>query len=194
MGQYFDNDNLPSKIRSYSCFIRDKKYIFNVDIGVFSKSGLDFGTRLLLENINLDNIEKNVLDLGCGYGPVGVFFASYGFNVDMVDVNKRALHLSKINLEENKMHANVFYSDCYKNVEKKYSCIVVNPPIRAGKKVVEEMCLNSINYLDDNGYIYIVIRKDMGGKSLFEKLSKIYKESKIIIKKSGYIVICCEKC
>jgi len=193
MGQYFDNDILPSKISEFACFINDKKYKFNTDIGVFSKNGLDFGTRLLLENININDIKGDVLDLGCGYGPIGIFLASFGLKVDMVDVNKRALHLAKMNLDKNSVEANVFYSDCYSNINKKYSCIVTNPPIRAGKNIVEEMTLKSIDYLDKNGYLYIVIRKDMGGKSLFEKLSKIYDKSGIIAKKSGYLVICCEK-
>ena len=193
MGQYFDNEKLPSKISSYSCFIRGKKFTFYTDIGVFSRNGLDFGTRLLLENINLDTIGNDILDIGCGYGPVGVFISSYGYHVDMCDVNRRALHLACKNLLVNNTCANVFYSNIYDNINCKYSCIITNPSIRAGKDVVNSIIFGSYDKLINNGFLYIVIKKDMGGKSIILKLKDKFNDVNIIAKKSGYMVICCKK-
>ena len=102
MGQYFDNENLPSKITKTECFVRGKKFIFLTDNGVFSKDGLDFGSRLLLESIPLEAVGGKVLDVGCGYGVFGIILNKLtSCSVDMVDVNLRAIHLSEMNIKEN---------------------------------------------------------------------------------------------
>ena len=136
MGQYFDNDNLPSKMVKTECFVLGKKFIFFTDNGVFSKDGLDFGSRLLLESIPLEEVGGKVLDMGCGYGVLGIILNKItSCSVDMVDVNLRALHLTNINAKENHCtDYKVYESNCYSNVESRYSCIITNPPIRAGKK------------------------------------------------------------
>ena len=100
MGQYFENDNnLPSNITRTESFILGKKFTFFTDNGVFSKDGLDFGSRLLLETIPLEEVGGKVLDMGCGYGVFGIVLNKIlSCSVDMCDVNLRALHLSKINI------------------------------------------------------------------------------------------------
>ena len=192
MGQYFNNENLPSNITKIDCFIRGKKFTFNSDNGVFSKSGVDFGSRLLLDFIPLEEVGGKILDLGCGYGVIGIALNKLtGANVDMVDVNLRALHLTEMNVSANKcQNINVFESNVYENVNTKYTSIVTNPPIRAGKKVIYDMLFNAKEYLTDDGNLYFVIRKQQGAKSMMSDLEKEY-NLEIIEKKKGYYIIKC---
>ena len=192
MGQYFDNENLPSKMMQTECFVRGKKFIFHTDNGVFSKDGLDFGSRLLLETIPLEEVGGKVLDMGCGYGVFGIVINKLtSCHVDMVDVNLRALHLSEINVKENRcIDVSVFESFTYENIDSKYSSIVTNPPIRAGKKIVYDIVMNARNFLEPDGKLFIVIRKEQGAKSLISDLEKEYNVS-ILQKKKGFFVLMC---
>ncbi|MBR2678707.1 MAG: class I SAM-dependent methyltransferase [Bacilli bacterium] len=194
MGQYFDNDNLPSKMVKTECFVLGKKFIFFTDNGVFSKDGLDFGSRLLLESIPLEEVGGKVLDMGCGYGVLGIILNKItSCSVDMVDVNLRALHLTNINAKENHCtDYKVYESNCYSNVESRYSCIITNPPIRAGKKIVYDIVMNAKDYLNDDGVLFIVIRKEQGAKSLIVDLEKVY-NVEVIQKKKGFYIIKCLK-
>ena len=193
MGQYFDNDKLPSKMVKTECFVLGKKFIFNTDNGVFSKDGLDFGSRLLLESIPLEEVGGKVLDVGCGYGVFGIVINKLtSCCVDMVDVNLRAIHLSQINIKENHCsNVNAFESNVYENIDSKYTTIITNPPIRAGKKVVYDIVMNAKDYLEDNGKLFLVIRKEQGAKSLIRDLEKIY-SVKILEKKKGFFILECE--
>ena len=192
MGQYFNNENLPSNITKIDCFIRGKKFTFNSDNGVFSKNGVDFGSRLLLDFIPLEEVGGKILDLGCGYGVIGIALNKLtGANVDMVDVNLRALHLTEMNVSANKcQNINVFESNVYENINTKYTSIVTNPPIRAGKKVIYDMLFNAKDYLTDDGNLYFVIRKQQGAKSMISDLEKEY-DLEILEKKKGYYIIKC---
>ena len=192
MGQYFENEKLPSKIVKTESVILGKKFIFYTDNGVFSKDGLDFGSRFLLESIPLEEIGGKVLDMGCGYGVLGIVLNSFtSCDVDMVDVNLRAIHLAQRNVKENHCsHICVFESNAYSNIKSKYSCIITNPPIRAGKKVVYDIVMNARNYLKKDGRLFLVIRKEQGAKSLIVDLQKIYTVD-ILNKKKGFFVIQC---
>ena len=165
---------------------------FYSDNGVFCKEHLDFGTRLLLENIPWSEIEGNILDVGCGYGPIGIIaLKKTGQRVTMCDVNKRALHLTRMNSKENRVDVDVVESDCYENISGFYNTIITNPPIRAGKKVIYEILFGAKNYLTDDGKLFLVIHKDQGAKSLVRDLEKVYKVS-ILKKNKGFFVIKCE--
>lgn len=192
MGQYFTNEQLPSNIRRTECFVRGYKFVFLTDNGVFSKDGLDFGSRLLLDAIPLEEVGGKILDVGCGYGVFGIVIGKLtGSNVDMVDVNLRALHLAKRNaIENNVKTVNIFESNCYSNVSGKYSSIITNPPIRAGKKVVYEIVMRAREFLEDNGKLFLVIRKEQGAKSLIIDLKKQY-TVEVIEKKKGFFIIKC---
>ena len=192
MGQYFSNEELPSEIKSTSCFVLGNKFTFLTDNGVFSKDGLDFGSRLLLETIPLEEVGGKVLDMGCGYGVLGIVLNKIlSCEVDMVDVNLRALHLCDLNIKENKCNnIKAFESNCYEKINSKYSCIITNPPIRAGKKIVYEMVMNAKDYLDEDGNLFLVIRKEQGAKSLIVDLKEIY-NVEILNKKKGFFIIRC---
>ena len=161
MAQYFDNVLLPSEIQTFSVKILNTTLTFSTDRGVFSKNKLDFGTRVLLENLPLNEFEGRVLDVGCGYGPIGLYLASTtDCQVDMCDVNRRALHLAKMNAKANHLSVSIFESDCYSNVTEKYHVIISNPPIRAGKKIVYEILMGAKDYLISGGMLFCVIHKD----------------------------------
>ena len=168
------------------------KFTFLTDNGVFSKDGLDFGSRLLLESIPLEEVGGKILDMGCGYGVFGIVISKLtSAHVDMVDVNLRALHLATRNAKENGVsNVSIFESNVYQNVSSKYSSIVTNPPIRAGKKVVYDIVMNAKNYLEDDGKLFLVIRKEQGAKSLIVDLEKIYTVD-ILKKSKGFFIIKC---
>ena len=193
MGYYFDkNTNVESKEVTTRAEIGGRLYTFKTDNNVFSKRGLDFGTRTLLESIDLKNISGDVLDFGCGYGPIGIYIKSNtNANVDMIDVNVRALNLAKSNASINKVDVNIFESDIYSNVDKKYDYIITNPPIRVGKKILYEILIKAKEHLKDNGHLIFVINKDQGAKSTMKDMEKYY-SVKLIDKNKGFYVIDCQ--
>ncbi len=194
MGQYFDNQDLPSNMVRRDCFLLGTRFIFYTDNGVFSKDGLDFGSRLLLETIPLEEVGGKVLDMGCGYGVFGIVLNKLlSCTVDMVDVNLRAIHLASINIKENHCHdISVFESNTYENIHSKYTCIITNPPIRAGKKVVYDIVMNAQDYLEKDGTLFLVIRKEQGAKSLIVDLEKQY-AVEVLAKKKGFYIIKCKR-
>ena len=157
MGQYFTNEKLPSNVRKTECVVLGRKFIFLTDNGVFSKDGLDFGSRLLLETIPLEEVGGKILDMGCGYGVFGIVIGKLAqTQVDMVDINLRAIHLAQRNIKENRVsNINVFESNVYENISGKYSTIVTNPPIRAGKKVVYDIVMGAKDYLEKDGKLFL---------------------------------------
>ncbi len=191
MNQYFENnEKLKSNITKYDVKIKNTNFSFYTDKGVFNKKGLDYGTRLLLENINIDN-RRTFLDVGCGCGPIGIYIAIQSNNnkVDMIDINERAVKLSNMGIKINKIkNAKAFISDMYLNIKSKYDMIITNPPIHAGKNVVYDIVRNAKEYLNYNGELWIVIRKDQGAKSLINDFSNIY-EFEIVIKDKGFYVL-----
>ncbi len=193
MAHYFSNDKLPSNINKISFDIYSNRFVFNTDNGVFSKEHIDYGSRFLLENIDMKSVGNSVLDVGCGYGTIGLVVSKIsGSHVDMVDVNLRALHLSEMNAKENKVDhlVNIFESSCYSNVVNKYDTIITNPPIRAGKKIVYEILFGAKQRLNNGGKLYLVIRKEQGAKSLISDLGKEY-NVEVLDKSKGFFAIVC---
>lgn len=194
MSHYFTNDNLESNLKKIIVNVHDKKFVFNTDNGVFSKKGLDFGSRTLIDTLlsllSLD-ISGRCLDVGCGYGALGIILSSFfNLNFDMVDVNKRAVHLAVMNIKENDVSARAFYSDIYENVNEKYDVIITNPPIRAGKDIVYKILFGARDYLNFGGTLYFVINKDQGAKSVIKDLSAVASVT-VLKKNKGFFVIKC---
>lgn len=191
MSQYFDNDkNIKSERKLINFSFNDKNFSLYTDNGVFSKDKLDYGTRILLENIDINNLKGRVLDLGCGIGVVGIILGTLNKNIsiDMVDINERAIILTKDNVKFNNINNNVFVSNVYSNINGKYNYIITNPPIRAGKEVVRKFLLGGYDYLTDDGILYFVMRKDHGVKSMIKELVNIY-EVDIVNKEKGFYVV-----
>lgn len=192
MSHYFTNENLKSDLKKVVVKVSDKNFNFYTDNGVFSKKGLDFGSRSLIDILLKENIHGDVLDVGCGYGVIGIILSSFfRITVDMIDVNKRAIHLAQMNIKENKTNnIDAFISNAYASVTKKYDYIITNPPIRAGKEVVYEILFKAKDYLKENGTFYFVINKDQGAKSTMNDLSKIARVSLLEKSKGFYIIKC----
>jgi len=167
---------------------------FDTDAGVFSRDGLDVGTRVLLEA--LPELSGRVLDLGCGWGPVGVALLSKypGLEVQMTDVNSRAVELSRRNLALNRVSAEVVQGDAFENVTGKFSAVITNPPIRAGKAAIYGMFAAAREYLEPDGALYIVIRKQQGAPSALKYLREIYASAEVIEREAGFWVICARMC
>ena len=191
MSHYFTNDYVKKKKKTVKVIIKNTHLKFIVDNGVFSKKGLDFGTRTLLENIQ--DIKGDVLDFGCGYGPIGIFIKkTSSSNVDMIDINDRAISLAKKNAKLNEVDVNIFKSNIYENIDKKYDYIITNPPIRVGKKILYEILFKAKEYLKENGKLLFVINKNGGAKSVLKDLEKEY-EVDVITKNKGFYIICAKK-
>jgi len=197
MSQYFENDNkVKHNIKIFSANILDTNFNFYTDNGVFNKNGVDYGSRLLLENFIKHYSDGSVLDVGCGIGIIGVTLSKVkNIDVDMVDVNLRALELANKNITLNSLmsNVNVFESNCYSNVSKSYDYIITNPPIRAGKKIVYEILLNAINYLNDDGELWFVIRKDQGAISAKRDVEAVFKNCEIMDKDKGFFILRAKK-
>ncbi len=138
MGHYFtNNDNLKSEFRTIIYKRGDEITKFTSDLGVFSKDKVDYGSNLLIDTY-IEKGRKNVkvLDVGCGYGIIGILLAKH-MNTDstMIDVNKRAVHLTDINIKNIGVDAKTFESDIYSNVSEYYDVVITNPPIK-GQKVL----------------------------------------------------------
>lgn len=193
MGHYFINEDLEHNKKIIKVIVKNEDFNFITDNGVFSKKGLDFGTRTLLENLDYNNIKGKILDFGCGYGSIGIIVSKItGLEVDMLDINKRSIELAKENSKLNKVKTNIFESNIYENVQNKYDYIISNPPIRVGNEILHKILFEAKDHLNDNGKLIIVVNKDQGAKSLMEKLKKIYNVN-LIAKNKGFFVILCSK-
>lgn len=194
MDHYFtNNQNLKSEIKTLSYSHAGYDYVFLSDNGVFSKEHIDYGSKLLLETFlkNYKN-SSSVLDVGCGYGFMGIVIAKeLQSNVTMIDVNKRALHLTERNLNENKISAKVIESNGYENINDKYDVIITNPPVRAGKQVLLDILIGAKEHLNDNGELWYVLRKDHGAKSMMKILNEHY-QVETIEKSKGFYIFCCK--
>lgn len=192
---YFTNKpQTASETAAWTYTLRGKEFKFVTDAGVFSKKTVDFGSRLLVETIDFSElVSGDILDVGCGYGPIGLALAKEDAErkVEMVDVNERALGLAKQNASNNRL-ANVLIhpSDIYESVEgKDFAAIVSNPPIRAGKKVVHGILTGAFDLLKEGGTLTIVIQKKQGAPSAKAKMEETFGNTEVIAKDKGYWII-----
>ncbi|MGL4819213.1 MAG: class I SAM-dependent methyltransferase [Bacilli bacterium] len=196
---YTNKPGALSKEQQYRVAITDQVLSFTTDAGVFSKGGLDFGTRVLLENMTLDRDVHDVADVGCGYGPIGIYLAKkYGVRVWMYDVNTRALGLAERNATNNGARERVVIEESSllevaERDELTFDVIVSNPPIRAGKEIVHGLFEQASRLLRANGTLWIVIQKKQGAPSAIKKLESLFAEVDIIAKEKGYFIIQAKK-
>lgn len=171
-----------------------KELAFWTDAGVFSKGEIDKGTALLLET--LPPLTGRVLDLGCGWGAVGVSLKAAQPHLDMVmcDVNERAVGLCKRNLQENGLSAQVVLSDGLTALtDEAFDAVISNPPIRAGKQVIYDLFRQSFDHLNPGGQLFLVIRKQQGAESAIKYLKTFFQEVTTPKKGGGFWIIQCTK-
>lgn len=172
--------------------LRGREYVFLTDAGVFSRGRVDKGTRLLIEHLPLP-AGGDVLDIGCGYGPIGLVVAaeSPDANVLMVDVNERAVELARRNLQRNGVaNAQVVVGNGFDVVgDRHFSLIASNPPIRAGKRVIYPWVEAAHERLLPGGKLLMVARTSQGAKSLARKIEEVFGNVGEPGKGSGYRIL-----
>lgn len=192
---YTKNPETESKETSWTFPLRDREFRFTSDSGVFSKKTVDFGSRLLIESFRLnEEVAGDILDVGCGYGPMGLALAhAYPARlVEMVDVNERALSLARRNAEANNIrNVKVYESNTYDQVPegRQFAAIVSNPPIRAGKQVVHRILSEAHTHLLPGGTLTVVIQKKQGAPSAEQKMLDVFGNVEIIARDKGYWII-----
>lgn len=192
---YTKNPETESKETSWTFRLRDCEFRFISDSGVFSKKTVDFGSRLLIESFRLnEEVSGDILDVGCGYGPMGLALAhAYPARlVEMVDVNERALSLARRNAEANNIrNVKVYESNTYDQVPegRQFAAIVSNPPIRAGKQVVHRILSEAHTHLLPGGALTVVIQKKQGAPSAEQKMLEVFGNAEVIARDKGYWII-----
>ena len=194
MSHYFDqNPEIKSQEREISFTLFGEKYSYYTDNGVFSKNRIDEGTYIFLKVLLPLQLSGHILDLGCGYGPIGLTIAlnSKQARVDLADINSRALALASKSSERLNLNSRVTFlqSDIYEKIEGPYDSIVVNPPIRAGKIVTYQMYKESKHYLIDGGSLYVVIRRKQGAESALKYIETVFENVSVLHKEKGYWII-----
>lgn len=191
MTHYFtDNENLESKPKTFDFVLDNEKFQFQTDLGVFSKAGLDFGSYVLIKNTYKQNLGQEVLDLGCGYGPVGIIIQRFNnVKITAVDINSRAVALTMYNSKLNSTDIDVYKCDDLATLNMKFDTIIFNPPIRSGKANIFSLYKKSYDVLKTGGSLYIVINKKHGANSSFKKLIELFSNAEIIDTVKGYQVI-----
>jgi 16S rRNA (guanine1207-N2)-methyltransferase len=191
--QYFEErPSSPRRPAQITIRVRDHPFVFRTDAGVFSRSELDRGTELLLEAIELGPCES-VLDLGCGYGAIGIVAArlSEGGRVILTDVNERAVALARANVAANDIrNAEVRLGDLYAPVaDAFFDHILCNPPIRAGRKVVDRIIGEAPSHLLDGGHLWIVVRTRQGASSIQSRMAQAFGNATVVKRGSGFKVL-----
>lgn len=194
---YSRNPEIESSPLYWNFTLRGHNFVFKSDQGVFSKKEVDYGSRFLIDQFVPPEISGPFLDVGCGYGPIGLALAKISQDriVHMVDVNQRALELAEENALHNQIsNIKVYESDRFESVqEREFAAIITNPPIRAGKKIVHDILENSFYHLKQQGELWVVIQKKQGAPSAKDKLEEIFNEVEIVGKNKGYYILKAKK-
>ena len=189
---YTNNVDLESHKIQIPFEYRKHQLTFMSDIGVFSKERVDYGSRVLLDAMDIKQEQTSLLDVGCGYGTLGISLKKEypWLSVEMVDVNERAISLCQESIEYNNIeNAKVYKSFIYESVEGTFDIIVSNPPIRAGKKVVFEILEKAYNHLNHHGDLIVVIQKKQGAPSAKKKMEEVFGNCEVITKDKGYFIL-----
>lgn len=177
------------KQREIKTKLRGKNFKFYTGSSTFSPKRIDTGTRILIENAKVKSGEK-VLDLGCGYGAVGIAIAKTisKVNIVMADVNERAVMLAKKNVKENEVEAKAIQSDVFERIKEKFDVLLLNPPQTAGRKICFKMIEEAKEHLNKGGNLQLVARHQKGGKTLQMKMEEVFDNVDVLAKKSGFRV------
>ena len=199
---YAETPDAAHDIHDLKVNLLGESFQFYTDAGVFSKKMIDFGSQVLLSALDLE-AGKTLLDVGCGYGPLGISLAKVqGVKVTMIDINSRAIDLARQNAQRNKVEATIFQSNIYENVTGSFDYIISNPPnmlkhfviaIRAGKKVVHQVIAEAYDYLNQGGNLTIVIQKKQGAPSAKAKMEDVFGNAEVVKKAKGYYILRSEK-
>ena len=197
MSHYYDENPEVESDESLFTYSYDNHDLeLMTDAGVFSKGKIDFGSDLLIKTFLKTyppGPTKNIIDVGCGYGPIGLMIAKVSPHhaVTMVDVNQRALSLSRKNMKRNRIdNVEVKESDGLSKAEDNaYDFVLTNPPIRAGKQVVHRILEDAYNKLKQDGELFVVIQKKQGMPSAKSKMQETFNNVEVLEKSKGYYIL-----
>lgn len=191
---YFtENPDTLSKEKKINYKINGLSFELTTDTNVFAKNGIDYGSLTLLKVVSQQVSTGKVLDIGCGYGAIGLTLASLvpGIQVVCTDINLRASNLCKKNARALKLsdRVTVLQGNLYEKVEGLFDYVVTNPPIRAGKKVLDEIYTGAYDRLVTGGNLYLVVRRKQGAESTLKRLQEIFSHVDVELKDKGYWII-----
>jgi len=193
MSHYFNDDpNVPHDEKVLEDTFFDVPFSFVTDAGVFSKSKVDQGSRILIETVEVRDKDRVLIDMGCGYGAIGLVLAKLHGNLSchLYDVNERALGLARKNIRRNGItNADASVSDLFGQTVGNADIIVTNPPIRAGKDTVFRLYEGAKDHLSDDGVLWVVIRKQQGAPSSITKLKTLFQDVDVRNRSKGYWII-----
>ena len=178
----------------YQTVYRGHTLQFETDSGVFSRTELDRGTEVLLNALPA-SLDGTVLDMGCGYGALGICVAKANpaCQLTMADINQRAVSLAVENASRNGVVSETLVSDGFAALRgRTFDLVLTNPPIRAGKQLIYRMFADSAGALSANGALMLVIRKQQGAPSAQTYLKTLFAKVEIVDRTSGYWVLRCQ--
>lgn len=194
MAHYYSEkqDDIESNPSEFIFNFKDHSFKFHTDNGVFSKEYIDYGTFAMLKAFTPNNIDLPILDMGAGYGPIGIVISKlYNKETHMCEINERAYNLILKNIEENKANSVAYHSNLFDNLPSEliFSSVITNPPIRAGKDVVFKIYEGAYERLTTNGELWVVIQKKQGAPSSKEKLISLFGNCEIVNRDRGYYIL-----
>ena len=191
---YTENPTSESRPAEAAFTYRGHALRLTTDSGVFSRGELDAGTRILLAALP-QTMPGSILDLGCGWGPVGICVGleNPDSRVTFSDINLRALELAKRNAAKYGVRGDFIHSDGFAAIEGAFDAVITNPPIRAGKQTIYQMFADSAEHLLPGGSLYLVIRKQQGAPSAQKNLATLFPQVDVLDKSGGYWVFRCQK-
>ncbi|MHA6253399.1 class I SAM-dependent methyltransferase [Oceanobacillus sp. CAU 1775] len=182
-----------SSPKTWNYNLRNQTLTFTSDSNVFSKNQVDFGSRLLIEMFQAPSAAGDFLDLGCGYGPIGIALAGEFTDrqVILADINERAAALAEKNAKKNNLtNIEVVVSDRLSNLDgRRFAAVLTNPPIRAGKEVVHGMFEDAKKVLVENGELWVVIQKKQGAPSAEKRMKELFGNVEVAAKSKGYYIL-----
>lgn len=175
------------RLRAGMMMVRGRAFRFITSSGVFSPKAIDRGTLLLVENMRLHG--GKILDMGAGYGVIGIVAAAIcpEADVTMVEINERALELAKKNARLNGVSVRILQGDFFEPIKhEKFDCIVMNPPIALGMSKLGAFIADSRRRLNSGGTLQLVARHNKGGRMLEESMFKNFENVEQIAKGGGF--------
>jgi len=195
MDHYFsERQKTHHEILKIEEYIKGIKFEFLTDRGVFSRKNIDKGSKLLAKSVEAEKSDT-VLDIGCGYGIIGIVISKFVRKVYMIDINRRAVYLARRNTVLNKCsNVSVMKKDFFEFEIKDFDVITTNPPFRMGKEFVFRMIEKVPDLLKEEGRFYMVVRTKQGAKSYKEKIEEVFGNCETVDRESGYRVLKGIKC
>ncbi len=188
---YTEQPQTPSQLIEITATLRGERYQFLTDTGVFSRRQVDQGTALLVEVMEIPD-QAMLLDMGCGYGVIGIVAARLApfSRVVMVDINRRAVQLAETNIQRYRLaNAEVRHGDGFAAVQGlTFDAIYMNPPVRAGKQLIFQLYEAAWQHLVTGGQLWIVIQKKQGAPSTESYLKKLFGTEAVeqVTRRKGY--------